>query len=157
IPDANLVKDFRPISLIGSLYKIIAKILLNRLVDVLGDIVKEMNSNFSKASNKAILSLSVLVHFSYGIPASLFSTCGGSGISFWNDQWIGDRPLRDLFPHLYALEDNKNAMVNVKLSDGRLESSFRCEPRSGAEQAQLNELSILVSDVNLRPISDRWA
>ncbi|GJR06083.1 RNA-directed DNA polymerase, eukaryota [Tanacetum coccineum] len=32
IPDANLVKDFRPISLIGSLYKIIAKILTNRLV-----------------------------------------------------------------------------------------------------------------------------
>ncbi|GJZ83177.1 RNA-directed DNA polymerase, eukaryota, reverse transcriptase zinc-binding domain protein [Tanacetum coccineum] len=41
IPDANLVKDFRPISLIGSLYKIIAKILANRLVGVLGDIVNE--------------------------------------------------------------------------------------------------------------------
>nr|GEV87391.1 RNA-directed DNA polymerase, eukaryota [Tanacetum cinerariifolium] len=41
IPDANLVKDFRPISLIGSLYKIIAKILANRLAGVLGDIVNE--------------------------------------------------------------------------------------------------------------------
>ncbi|GJV51843.1 RNA-directed DNA polymerase, eukaryota [Tanacetum coccineum] len=39
--DANMVKDFRPISLIGSLYKIIAKILANRLVTVLGDIVNE--------------------------------------------------------------------------------------------------------------------
>ncbi|GKE77598.1 hypothetical protein Tco_1543718 [Tanacetum coccineum] len=39
ILDANMVKDFRPISLIGSLYKIIAKILANRLVGVLGDIV----------------------------------------------------------------------------------------------------------------------
>nr|GEW40390.1 RNA-directed DNA polymerase, eukaryota [Tanacetum cinerariifolium] len=37
--DAKLVKDFRPITLIGSLYKIIAKILANRLVVVLGDIV----------------------------------------------------------------------------------------------------------------------
>ncbi|GJR41813.1 RNA-directed DNA polymerase, eukaryota [Tanacetum coccineum] len=36
--DANMVKDFRPITLIGSLYKIIAKILANRLVPVLGDI-----------------------------------------------------------------------------------------------------------------------
>ncbi|GKB10494.1 RNA-directed DNA polymerase, eukaryota [Tanacetum coccineum] len=36
--DANMVKDFRPITLIGSLYKIIAKILANRLVSVLGDI-----------------------------------------------------------------------------------------------------------------------
>ncbi|GJR98447.1 RNA-directed DNA polymerase, eukaryota, partial [Tanacetum coccineum] len=46
IPDANLVKDFRPISLIGSLYKIIAKILTNRLVGVLGDIVNEVQSAF---------------------------------------------------------------------------------------------------------------
>nr|GFA89603.1 RNA-directed DNA polymerase, eukaryota, reverse transcriptase zinc-binding domain protein [Tanacetum cinerariifolium] len=38
VPDANLVKDFRPISLIGSIYKIIAKILKNRLINVLGDI-----------------------------------------------------------------------------------------------------------------------
>ncbi|GJR52782.1 RNA-directed DNA polymerase, eukaryota [Tanacetum coccineum] len=46
IADANLVKDFRPISLIGSTYKIIAKILANRLVVVLGDIVNEAQSAF---------------------------------------------------------------------------------------------------------------
>nr|GEZ75851.1 RNA-directed DNA polymerase, eukaryota, reverse transcriptase zinc-binding domain protein [Tanacetum cinerariifolium] len=46
IPDANLVKDFRPLSLIRSLYKIIAKILANRLAGVLGDIVNEVQSAF---------------------------------------------------------------------------------------------------------------
>ncbi|GKD23822.1 RNA-directed DNA polymerase, eukaryota [Tanacetum coccineum] len=46
ISDANLVKDFRPISLVGSLYKIIAKIMANRLVGVLGDIVSEVQSAF---------------------------------------------------------------------------------------------------------------
>ncbi|GKB69457.1 RNA-directed DNA polymerase, eukaryota [Tanacetum coccineum] len=46
MPDANMVKDFRPISLIGSIYKIIAKILANRLVGVLGDIVNEVQSAF---------------------------------------------------------------------------------------------------------------
>nr|GEU37546.1 cysteine-rich receptor-like protein kinase [Tanacetum cinerariifolium] len=46
IPDANMVKDFRPISLIGSIYKIIAKILTNRLVGVLGDIINEVQSAF---------------------------------------------------------------------------------------------------------------
>nr|GEW00566.1 pre-mRNA-splicing factor CWC22 homolog [Tanacetum cinerariifolium] len=44
--DAKMVNDFRPISLIGSLYKIIAKILANRLVVVLGDIVNEVQSAF---------------------------------------------------------------------------------------------------------------
>nr|GEZ73558.1 putative RNA-directed DNA polymerase, eukaryota, reverse transcriptase zinc-binding domain protein [Tanacetum cinerariifolium] len=46
ISDANMVKDFRPISLIGSIYKIIAKILTNRLVGVLGDIINEVQSAF---------------------------------------------------------------------------------------------------------------
>nr|GEY66783.1 RNA-directed DNA polymerase, eukaryota [Tanacetum cinerariifolium] len=43
---ANMVKDFRPISLIGCMYKIIAKILTNHLVGVIGDIVNEVQSAF---------------------------------------------------------------------------------------------------------------
>nr|GFB72479.1 RNA-directed DNA polymerase, eukaryota [Tanacetum cinerariifolium] len=46
IIDANMVKDFRPISLIGSLYKVIAKILTNLLVNVIGDLVNEVQSAF---------------------------------------------------------------------------------------------------------------
>nr|GFB67943.1 RNA-directed DNA polymerase, eukaryota, reverse transcriptase zinc-binding domain protein [Tanacetum cinerariifolium] len=46
IIDANMVKDFCPISLIGSLYKVIAKILTNRLVNVIGDLLNEVQSAF---------------------------------------------------------------------------------------------------------------
>nr|GFB51005.1 cysteine-rich receptor-like protein kinase [Tanacetum cinerariifolium] len=46
IIDANMVKDFRPISLIRSLYKVIAKTLTNRLVNVIGDLVNEVQSAF---------------------------------------------------------------------------------------------------------------
>nr|GEU53246.1 RNA-directed DNA polymerase, eukaryota, reverse transcriptase zinc-binding domain protein [Tanacetum cinerariifolium] len=46
VPNANLAKKFRPISLIGSIYKIIAKILANRIVEVLGDVVNEVQSAF---------------------------------------------------------------------------------------------------------------
>nr|GEY52614.1 RNA-directed DNA polymerase, eukaryota, reverse transcriptase zinc-binding domain protein [Tanacetum cinerariifolium] len=44
--NANIVKDFRPISLIESIYKIIAKILANRLVNMLDDIVNEVQCAF---------------------------------------------------------------------------------------------------------------
>ncbi|GJZ94122.1 RNA-directed DNA polymerase, eukaryota [Tanacetum coccineum] len=46
IPNANIVKDFRPISLIRSLYKIIAKNLANRIVIVLGNLINEVQSAF---------------------------------------------------------------------------------------------------------------
>nr|GEU78756.1 putative RNA-directed DNA polymerase, eukaryota, reverse transcriptase zinc-binding domain protein [Tanacetum cinerariifolium] len=44
--NANMVKDYHHISLIRSLYKIIAKILVNHLVVVLGDIVSDVQSTF---------------------------------------------------------------------------------------------------------------
>nr|GEW66332.1 RNA-directed DNA polymerase, eukaryota, reverse transcriptase zinc-binding domain protein [Tanacetum cinerariifolium] len=45
-PNANMVKDYWPISLIGSMYEIISKILANRLVVVLGGLVNEIQSAF---------------------------------------------------------------------------------------------------------------
>ena len=42
------VRDFRPISLIGGVYIIIAKVLANRLKMVLGDIVYESQNAFVK-------------------------------------------------------------------------------------------------------------
>ncbi|GJS79466.1 RNA-directed DNA polymerase, eukaryota [Tanacetum coccineum] len=62
---AKLVKDFRPISLIGSLYKIITKILANRLVIVIGDLVNDVQSAF--IANRQILDspfiLNELIHW----------------------------------------------------------------------------------------------
>ncbi|GJU44282.1 RNA-directed DNA polymerase, eukaryota [Tanacetum coccineum] len=43
---AKMEKDFRPISLIGSLYKIITKLLVNRLVTVMGALVNEVQYAF---------------------------------------------------------------------------------------------------------------
>ncbi|GKE26031.1 RNA-directed DNA polymerase, eukaryota [Tanacetum coccineum] len=48
-----MVKDFRPISLIGSMYKIIAKILANQLILVISDLVSDVQSDF--VSNLQIL------------------------------------------------------------------------------------------------------
>ncbi|GJZ56133.1 RNA-directed DNA polymerase, eukaryota, partial [Tanacetum coccineum] len=48
VPNANMVKDFRPISLIGSVYKIVAKILANRLAMVIDYLVSDTQSAFVK-------------------------------------------------------------------------------------------------------------
>ncbi|GKD33073.1 RNA-directed DNA polymerase, eukaryota [Tanacetum coccineum] len=53
IQDAKVVKDYRPISLIGSMYKIIAKILANRLSFVMPDLISDVQSDF--VSNRKIL------------------------------------------------------------------------------------------------------
>nr|GEY56152.1 RNA-directed DNA polymerase, eukaryota, reverse transcriptase zinc-binding domain protein [Tanacetum cinerariifolium] len=69
VPNASMVKDFRPISLIGSLYKVIAKVLANRLVTVLDDIVDEIQSAF--VTDRQILDgpfiLNEIIHWCFKI------------------------------------------------------------------------------------------
>ena len=44
--DASNIRDFRPISLVGSLYKILAKVLANRLKVVLDQLIPESQNSF---------------------------------------------------------------------------------------------------------------
>ncbi|GKE06004.1 RNA-directed DNA polymerase, eukaryota, reverse transcriptase zinc-binding domain protein [Tanacetum coccineum] len=60
------------------------------------------------------------------------------------------------FPRIYSLESCKLITVGAKLAQPSLEYSFRRNPRGGVEQDQFNELSALVHDVSLIPMSDRW-
>ena len=43
---ASNIRDFRPISLVGSVYKILAKVLANRLKEVLDQLVSESQNSF---------------------------------------------------------------------------------------------------------------
>ncbi|GKF23093.1 hypothetical protein Tco_0075415, partial [Tanacetum coccineum] len=80
----------------------------------------------------------------------------GNNISFWNDNWIGGNTLKNLYPRIYALENSKQATVYTKLADIALDASFRRKPRGGIECIQFNEMLVLMQDVSLTPISDRW-
>ncbi|GKB89514.1 hypothetical protein Tco_0961786, partial [Tanacetum coccineum] len=53
VSNAKFVSDFRPISLIGSIYKVITKVLANRLGTVIADLVSNTQSAFIK--NRQIL------------------------------------------------------------------------------------------------------
>ncbi|GKC75026.1 RNA-directed DNA polymerase, eukaryota, partial [Tanacetum coccineum] len=60
IHDAKDVKDFGPSSLIGSLYKIIAKILDNRLSLVMSDLISDVQTAF--VSNRQILDVPFILN-----------------------------------------------------------------------------------------------
>nr|GEV07030.1 RNA-directed DNA polymerase, eukaryota [Tanacetum cinerariifolium] len=53
VSDAKYVTDYRPISLIGSVYKVITKVLANRLATVVSDLVSDTQSAF--VANRQIL------------------------------------------------------------------------------------------------------
>ena len=50
IDNPRKLNDYRPISLVGSIYKVLAKVLANRLWQVIGSIVAEEQSTFVQKS-----------------------------------------------------------------------------------------------------------
>ncbi|PWA58059.1 RNA-directed DNA polymerase, eukaryota [Artemisia annua] len=76
---------------------------------------------------------------------------------FLDDLWISDVPLRDRFPHLFALELDKEVSVADKLGTLSVAGSFRRDVRDGAERHQWAELSSLVGSVSLSSSKDRWS
>ncbi|GJX68159.1 hypothetical protein Tco_0303886, partial [Tanacetum coccineum] len=57
-------------------------------------------------------------------------------ISFWDDDWCGDRPLKLQFPRVYALDDVKSCTVVERLRLLDWFSVFRRPPRGGDEILQ---------------------
>nr|GEX43458.1 RNA-directed DNA polymerase, eukaryota, reverse transcriptase zinc-binding domain protein [Tanacetum cinerariifolium]GEX61175.1 RNA-directed DNA polymerase, eukaryota, reverse transcriptase zinc-binding domain protein [Tanacetum cinerariifolium] len=51
----------------------------------------------------------------------------GNGVStsFWDNVWLVDSPLKQVYPRLYLLEADKHSSVAAKLSDPTLSTSFR--------------------------------
>nr|GEU91165.1 RNA-directed DNA polymerase, eukaryota [Tanacetum cinerariifolium] len=82
----------------------------------------------------------------------------GSGMQtrFWEDLWLGETPFRELFPRLYALENNKDCSVVVKMQ-GEIDISFRRQVRGGVESQQLEIIKDLVRLKVLSNVDDRWA
>nr|GEY42236.1 DIE2/ALG10 family [Tanacetum cinerariifolium] len=109
ILDAKMVKDFRPISLIGRLYKIIAKILANRLVTVLGDVINEIQLAF--VADRQILDIPLHLTFWNVMDAGMFkgivlnSSMDLSYMFFANDDvFVGQWCNSNIDTIIYALK-----------------------------------------------------
>nr|GFB88756.1 RNA-directed DNA polymerase, eukaryota, reverse transcriptase zinc-binding domain protein [Tanacetum cinerariifolium] len=82
--------------------------------------------------------------------------CGnGMHTRFWSDVWLGDQQLRYMFPRIYALEENKECSVAIKLQ-GDVEFSLRHQVRGGVEAQQLVQLQDLIESSVLVNAEDRW-
>nr|GEY93624.1 protein chromatin remodeling 4-like isoform X1 [Tanacetum cinerariifolium] len=73
---------------------------------------------------------------------------------FWYDNWLGDKPLNDLFPRLFALELNKEVRVADKVQ-GVVSSSFRRPVGAGSKYQYLTDLNLLMESVSLSHSCDR--
>ncbi|GJS53101.1 RNA-directed DNA polymerase, eukaryota, reverse transcriptase zinc-binding domain protein [Tanacetum coccineum] len=49
----------------------------------------------------------------------------GETTKFWDDIWIGSKPLKLLFPRIYALDNIKDATICMKLNEPSLDNNFR--------------------------------
>nr|GEX58207.1 RNA-directed DNA polymerase, eukaryota, reverse transcriptase zinc-binding domain protein [Tanacetum cinerariifolium] len=71
----------------------------------------------------------------------------GNSTRFWLDIWKGEKPFREVYPRLFALERDKEIHVTVKLAS--LIDSFRRPVRGGVELQQLTDLVSLMDSVVL--------
>nr|GEZ47986.1 RNA-directed DNA polymerase, eukaryota [Tanacetum cinerariifolium] len=77
-------------------------------------------------------------------------------VSWSKDKRIGDNHLCHLFPHVYALETNKDCSVAEKLN-GSVLDSFRRNASGGVEEHQPAQLRLLIDPVILSFSEDRWS
>ena len=73
----------------------------------------------------------------------------GSSISFWDDDWCGDRPLKLLFPRVYALDYAKSCTIAERLRLLDWFSIFRRPPRGGDELFQYTALRACIAQITL--------
>jgi hypothetical protein len=66
------------------------------------------------------------VKYQFLVRGSSFHVHDGNQSSFWNDKWIGDKPLKAAHPTLFNIVMNKNAPVASVLSTIPVYVCFRC-------------------------------
>nr|GEV72734.1 hypothetical protein [Tanacetum cinerariifolium] len=80
----------------------------------------------------------------------------GHNTRFWYDSWVFDQPLRVRFPHLFALEKDKESTVASKLGSSSVDASFRRSVRDRVERQQWDDLNSVSGSVTLSASKDRW-
>ncbi|GJW56280.1 putative RNA-directed DNA polymerase, eukaryota, reverse transcriptase zinc-binding domain protein, partial [Tanacetum coccineum] len=91
----------------------------------------------------------------------LLSACtrsvgNGKSIRFWDDSWCGDKPLKDVFPRIFALDNDKRCIVDHRINNSTWSTALRRMPRGGIESHQFSVLLDSIRDVMLSDKEDAW-
>lgn len=84
----------------------------------------------------------------------------GNDIRFWIDSWIGQAPLKSLFPALFRIEQNKWCVVSDRVNhngrSGIMAWDWKRYPETDLEIAELIECSRLTANTVIHPFADSW-
>ncbi|PWA72941.1 RNA-directed DNA polymerase, eukaryota, Reverse transcriptase zinc-binding domain protein [Artemisia annua] len=80
----------------------------------------------------------------------------GMNISFWDETWCGESPLKVLFPRVYALEGDKKSKVAHRINISDWNMVLRRAPRGGVESSQLEDLNAVIQDITMSDNKDGW-
>ncbi|KAK1428139.1 hypothetical protein QVD17_16967 [Tagetes erecta] len=85
----------------------------------------------------------------------------GSTTSFWKQSWFGMVPFMHLFPNLFTIERNKNAMVSQRISFNNNDSiTFNWEWKRGATTSvtsmEIDDLQETISSYVFSGNEDSW-
>ncbi|GJV18248.1 hypothetical protein Tco_1363571 [Tanacetum coccineum] len=105
-----------------------------------GDIISSHSIQVSSNWSSILRELQVLRDKGFDFWSHCKKRIGnGCDTRFWFDCWIGESPLHIQFPRLFALEQDKDISVAIKLNFS-LDHSFRRCVRDGIEFQQMTEL-----------------
>ncbi|KAK1409431.1 hypothetical protein QVD17_35957 [Tagetes erecta] len=84
----------------------------------------------------------------------------GTSIRFWLDAWASDKPFKDLFPDLYALESRKSIVVfECYFLQGNVAQwkwRWKRENLSSNEAQQLTACISIISSISPNNANDQW-
>ncbi|KAL4556315.1 hypothetical protein LXL04_038962 [Taraxacum kok-saghyz] len=94
--------------------------VLNTLYGVSGGFFHHRCSAAGDSPWSRLLAADAKLHTTGVVPTDAWKRCVGNGreTRFWDDCWIGNRPLRMVFPRLVALDVDPTCMVADRWFDG---------------------------------------